>query len=62
MLRQVADLIGGQQRPGRVLLAIGEAGFFGIERPAHGLEHHGFLPEQIGDKAGAIVIVDAEHL
>ena len=52
----------GQQRPGRVLLAVGEAGFVGIERPAHGLEHNGFLPEQIGDKPGAVVIVDAEHL
>gem|GEM_PF-6733903 len=62
LLRQVTDLIRGQQRPGRVLLAVGDSGLFGIERPAHGLEHHGFLPEQIGDKPGAVVIVDAEHL
>jgi len=39
-----------------------EAGLFGIERPAHGLEHNSFLPEQIGDEAGAVVIVDAEDL
>jgi len=33
-----------------------------VERPAHGLEHHGFLSEQIGDEACAIVIVDPEDL
>jgi len=45
-----------------VLLAVGNAGFVGIERPAHGLEHNGFLPEKVGDKPGAVVIVDAEDL
>jgi hypothetical protein len=45
-----------------VLLAVGDAGLFGIEGAAHGLEHDRLLPEQIGDEAGAIVIVDAEDL
>ena len=62
VLRQVANLIGGQQRAGYVLLAVGDAAFLCIEGAAHGLEHHGFLSEQIGDEAGAVVIVDAEHL
>lgn len=61
-MRQVAHFVGGEQRPAGMVFAVGYAGFLGIERLAHGLEHNGFLPEQIGDEAGAVVIVDAEHL
>ena len=53
----------GQQRAGRnVLLAVGNAGF--VESSAWLMVWNTTvsLPEQIGDEAGAVVIVDAEHL
>lgn len=62
VLRQIANLIGGEQGPAGVLLAVGDPRLFGIKRAGHGLEHHRLLAEQIGDEAGAVVIVDAEHL
>ena len=62
VLRQVADLIRRKQRPAGVLVREGQARLFAIESVAHGLEHDGFLAEQIGHQAGAVVIVDAEHL
>lgn len=62
VLRHVADLIRGEQRSAGMVFAVGDPRLFGIERLAHGLEHGGFLAEQIGDEAGAFVIVDAEYL
>ena len=61
-LRHVADLIGRQKGPADMLLADSYAGGLGIQRPTHGLKDDGFLSEEIGDQAGAIVIVDAEDL
>jgi len=61
-LGQGADLVGGEHRPADVLLAVGDSGCLGIEGPAHGLEDDGFLAEQVGDQASAVVVVDAEHL
>jgi hypothetical protein len=45
-----------------MVLREGQPGLIAVERPAHGLEHYGFLSEQIGDEACAIVIVDPEDL
>jgi hypothetical protein len=45
-----------------MLLAMGYAGRLRIQRPAHCLEDDCLLAEEIGDQAGAVVIVDAEDL
>jgi len=41
---------------------LGDSGPVGIERAAHGLKHHGFLSEKIGDEAGTVMVIDAEDL
>lgn len=61
-LGEVADLIGGEEGAGGVVLGEGEALVAGIEGVAHGLEDDGLLAEEIGDQAGGVVIVDAEDL
>lgn len=62
VLRHAADFIRGEQRPRRVMLTVGDTGFFGIEGAPHGLKDDSFLSEQIGNQAGAVVVVDAEDL
>ena len=62
ILRDVADLIGGQQRPANMLLAMGYARGLGVQRAAHGLENDRLLAEEIGDEACAVMIVNAEDL
>ncbi len=48
MLREVADLIGGEQRAGRCVAHRSDMpDFVEIERPAHRSEHNGFLSEKI---------------
>ena len=59
---QIPDLIGGEQRPARMMLRVTEAGPVAVHRLAGGLEHHRSLSQEIGSKAGAVVIVDAEDL
>ena len=62
ILGHVADLIGREERATNMLLAERDAGGLGVERPAHGLENHRFMPEHVGDQAGALVVVDPEYL
>lgn len=64
MLRQVADLVGGEQRTGNMLVADGgiALGEEGGAVAAFGGEDHRALTEQIGGKPCAVVIVDSEHL
>jgi len=52
-LRQVADLIGREQRPAGVVLREAQARPLAVERQAHGLEHYSFLAEQIGEQLAA---------
>ena len=58
----VAHFIGCHERAGDVLLAIGDPGLFGIKRAAHGLEDDGLLAGEVGDEAGAVMVVDAKDL
>ena len=59
---ECADFIGSEQGAAGMLLAKRQAGLFRIDRAAHGIEHDRFLPRQIGDELGAVLIVDPEHL
>ena len=59
---ECADFIRGEQSAADMLLPEREAAFLRVEGAAHGLEHDGFLPRQIGDELGAVLIVDPEHL
>ena len=58
----MADLIGGEQRPAGVVLGEAQARPLAVERPAHGLEHDGFLAEQIGDQGGLLAFVSDAFL
>jgi len=44
------------------MLVEGYAGLVRVQCRAHGLEHEGFLPQKIGNKARTVVIVDAKDL
>lgn len=59
---ECADLVWGEQGAPDMLLAEADAGGFCVEGAAHRFEHDCFLPEQVGDKLRALLIVDAEHL
>lgn len=52
-----ADFIGSEQGAADMLLPVGNPAFLRVDRAAHGLEYDGFLPRQIGDQLGAVLIV-----
>jgi hypothetical protein len=62
VLRQIAHLVGGEERAADVVLAERDSGFLAVERKAHWLKDDRLLAEEIRNHSGALLIVDPENL